>query len=117
MTGYNKGTVVLTLFPNSDLVTAKKRPALIIQADNLNTGLDQVIIAMITSNLSREGHPSRIRVDKGSPEGISAGILTDSIIMTDNLATVRLVEIDKTIGHFPFLEQLDQALKTTLGLK
>jgi len=29
MTNYKKGLVVLTLFPNSDLVTAKRRPALI----------------------------------------------------------------------------------------
>ena len=94
MTKYKKGMVVLTLFPNSDLVTAKRRPALIVQADELNTGLEQIIIAMITSNLSRDGHPSRIRINKESEEGKSAGILTDSIIMTDNLATIRFIEID-----------------------
>src|SRR6266540_3485200 len=34
--------VVLVLFPNSDLGTAKLRPTLVVQADNLNTGLPQV---------------------------------------------------------------------------
>jgi mRNA interferase MazF len=68
MTKYKKGMVVLTLFPNSDLVTAKRRPALIVQADELNTGLEQIIIAMITSNLSRDGHPSRIRINKESED-------------------------------------------------
>lgn len=44
-----RGDVVLVLFPNSDLCTAKRRPALVVQADNLATGLAQTILAMITS--------------------------------------------------------------------
>jgi mRNA interferase MazF len=117
MTKYKKGTVVLTLFPNSDLVTAKRRPALVVQTDEVNTGLEQVIIAMITSNLSREGHLSRVRINKESDEGHSVGILTDSIIMTDNLATVRFIEIDKILGSLPSMEKIDSALKATFGLK
>jgi mRNA interferase MazF len=48
---YHRGDVVLVLFPNSDLRTAKRRPALILQADNLRTGLPQVVIAMISSRV------------------------------------------------------------------
>jgi len=55
---YKHGDLVLVFFPNSNLTTAKRRPALVVQADNLQTGLRQVIIAMITSNLSRANHPS-----------------------------------------------------------
>jgi mRNA interferase MazF len=117
MTNYRRGTVVLTLFPNSDLVTAKRRPALIVQANELNTGLEQVIVAMITSNLSRDGHPSRVRIIKESPEGKSAGILMDSVITTDNLATVRFIEIDRAIGILPSMAKVDRALKKTFGLK
>jgi mRNA-degrading endonuclease toxin of MazEF toxin-antitoxin module len=36
---YNRGDVVLVLFPESNLRTAKRRPALVVQADNLATGL------------------------------------------------------------------------------
>jgi mRNA interferase MazF len=54
------GDVVLVLFPNSDLRTAKRRPALVIQRDELDNGLAQTIVAMISSNLARRGHPSRI---------------------------------------------------------
>jgi len=32
---YKRGDVILVLFPHSDLRTAKLRPALIVQADNL----------------------------------------------------------------------------------
>lgn len=117
MTEYKKGTVVLVFFPNSDLIAAKHRPAVIVQADQLNTGLEQIIAAMVTSNLSREGHPSRIRINKDSEEGKAAGFLTDSIIMTDNLATVRLFEIDRIIGRLSNMDKLDNALKVTFGLK
>ena len=59
---FKRGDVVLVLFPNSDLITAKTRPAIIVQADNLQTGLPQIIIAMITSQIFRAGHPSRVSI-------------------------------------------------------
>lgn len=89
---------------------------MVVQSDDLNTGLEQVIVAMITSNLSREGHPSRIRINKDSDIGKKAGLLTDSIIITDNLATVRLIEIERTIGVLSDMHMIDDALKTTFGL-
>jgi mRNA interferase MazF len=42
-----RGDVVLVLYPDSNLRTAKRRPAVVVQADNLNTGLPQIIVAMI----------------------------------------------------------------------
>src|SRR6266511_5393632 len=42
-----RGDVVLVLFPNSDLRTARRRPALVLQRDNLGSGLEQTIVAMI----------------------------------------------------------------------
>jgi mRNA interferase MazF len=54
----NRGDVVMALFPDSNLRTAKPRPVLVIEADNLNTGIGQTVVAMITSNLTRTGHPS-----------------------------------------------------------
>ena len=53
---YRRGDVVLVLFPDSNLATAKRRPALAIQADQLQTGLAQTIVPMITGNLARSGH-------------------------------------------------------------
>ena len=41
--------------------------------------------------------------------------LTDSVVMTDNLATVAHHEIDQQIGTIP-MEKVDRALKHTLGL-
>jgi mRNA interferase MazF len=110
-----RGDVVLVLFPNSDLRTAKRRPALVLQRDNLASGLGQTIVAMISSNLTRRGHPSRIFVAVTSPEGRAAGIRLDSVVMTDNLATVLESEIDSVLGHLPNMVDVDAALKHTLG--
>jgi mRNA interferase MazF len=65
---YSRGEVVLVIFPDSNLRTAKRRPALVVQANNLATGLSQTIVAMITSNLARGGHPSRVLVQLTTPE-------------------------------------------------
>ena len=110
-----RGDVVLVLYPNSDLRTAKRRPALVIQADDLDTGLDQVIVAMISSRLFRANHGSRVLITVDSAEGASSGLLSDSVVMTDNLATVILPAIDRTIGTLP-MSAVDRALRLTLGL-
>jgi mRNA interferase MazF len=83
-----RGDVVLVLFPNSDLRTAKRRPALVVQRDNLGTGLNQTIVAMISSNPARASHPSRVAIRLSSPAGRTSGLRLDSWLMTDNLATV-----------------------------
>ena len=112
---YNRGEVVLVLFPHSDLRTAKLRPALVVQADNLQTGLPQIIVAMITSRIFRAGHSSRVTVHLSTPDGRESGLLSDSVVMTDNLATIAENEIDRAIGRFP-MAQVDAALRHTLGL-
>ena len=85
---YNRGDVALALFPDSNLRTAKPRPVLVIQADGVNTGLPQTVVAMISSNLARLGHPSRVAIRLTTPEGVSTGLRLDSVIMTDNIATI-----------------------------
>jgi len=53
---------------------------------------------MITSNMSRAGHASRVTLMLNSEEGRQTRILMDSVVMTDNLATVRENEIDRALG-------------------
>ena len=48
-------------------------------------------------------------------EGGTAGIRLDSVVMTDNLATVLESEIDSVLGHLPNIADVDAALKHTLG--
>ncbi len=110
-----RGDIVLVLFPNSDLRTAKTRPALVVQADNLQTGIPQLIVAMVTSRMIRAGHPSRVSVLRASPEGQQSGLLTDSVVMTDNVATIADAVMERVIGSLP-MNKIEVALRRTFGL-
>jgi len=111
----NRGDVALVLFPNSNLSSAKTRPALIVQADGLQTGLPKIIVAMITSQMFRAGYSSRVTILLNSSEGQQSGLLTDSVVMTDNLSTIVISAVYRVIGPLPTAE-IDEALKHTLGL-
>ncbi len=110
-----RGEVILVLFPHADLQGAKTRPAVVVQADDLGAGLPQVVVAMITSRMFRAGHRSRVIVHRDSPAGREAGLLGDSVVMTDNLATIGTFAIDRVIGRLSMTE-IDNALRSTLGL-
>jgi len=110
-----RGDVVLVLFPNSDLRTAKRRPALVLQRDNLASGLNQTIVAMISSNQARANHPSRVEVPLASPEGKASGLRLDSWVMTDNLATVLDSEFDSVLGRMD-MSTVEHALRYTMAL-
>jgi mRNA interferase MazF len=106
----------LVLFPDSNLRTSKRRPALVAQSDRLRTDLPQTIVAMITSNMVRAGPASRVMVRAGSENAKGSGLLMDSVIMTDNLATIHHSEIDRVIGAFAGLKEIDVALRVTLAI-
>lgn len=78
--------------------------------------LPQTAIAMISSNPLRIGHPSRVSIAAASPEGRTAGLRLDSIVMTDNLATVLDDEIESVLGKLTDLTKVETATRHTLGL-
>jgi mRNA interferase MazF len=108
--------VVRVFFPNSNLITSKRRPALVVQADNLATGLSQILLAMITSNLNCANHPSRVLIEVNTNEGKKSGLRLDSVIMTDNIVTVLETEIDSILGRLPDMKAVDNALRHSFGL-
>lgn len=70
---------------------------------------------MITSRMFRAKHPSRLPIRQSEPEGKRSGLLSDSVVMTDNLATIAESEIDRKISVIA-MEKVDVALRHTLGL-
>ena len=116
MISYKQGDIVSVWFPDSNLLTVKKRPGIVLQKDNLNTGLDQLIIGMVTTNLARRGHGSRIFLDITTPVGKATGLVSNSVIMTDNMATVLSSEIHRKFGCYSDLDTLKAAIKFTFGL-
>ena len=111
-----RGDIVLVMFPDSDLRTAKLRPALVVQANNLNSGLAQTVVTMISSNLRRAGHPSRVQIQIASPAGKQTGLHADSVILTDNMRTVLDSGIRQKIGVWPDMPLVDAALRHTLAV-
>jgi mRNA interferase MazF len=97
------------------MVSYKRRPALIVQDETVTTGLSQRVVIQITSNLDRTGD-TRVLVRKDSPDGKAMGILSDSVIVADHLATVLPREIDKVIGRCTCMPEVEIALRRLLGL-
>ena len=95
---------------------AKLRPALIVQADDLDTGLAQNVLVMISSNVRRANHKSRILIESKTEQGKKSGLLFDSVVMTDNLATILTTNVTRIIGNLDEMNQVDDALRHTLGL-
>jgi mRNA interferase MazF len=113
---YKRGDVVLALFPDSNLRTAKPRPVLVVQRDRLNTGLNQIVVAMSTGNMARAGHPSRVPVSLTTPDGQRTGLVTDSVIMTYNLRSILVSHLDRILGAWADMSAVDAALRHTLNL-
>ena len=112
----DRGNVVLVPFPNTDLRSTKLRPALVVQSDHIDSELSQVILAMISSNLRRAGRTPRVMITKDTDYGKASGLLADSVVMTDNLATVLDTYIVRVIGRLPDMRSVDDALRHSLAL-
>ena len=115
MMNCRRGDLVPVMFPNSNLRTSKRRPAVVVQADLLGAELPQMIVAMITSDMDRAGHRSRVILPAASENAKRSGLLMDSVVMTDNLATVHFSEIDRVIGRLSETTEVDDALRATLN--
>lgn len=111
---FKKGDVVLVNYPHSDGISDKLRPALIVQKNT--TDINQITVAMITSR-NRTG-PTRVKIAKNSAANVTMNLLTDSVIVCDNLTTVTYDLINRVIGHTPpeAIVQVDGALIHHLGL-
>ncbi len=68
------------------------------------------------SNMTRKSHKSRVTILLNSTEGKRSGLQNDSVIVTDNLATVQEKFIDKVIGNLPTMNVVELALANTFGL-
>ena len=115
-----RGDVVLVAFPFvvAERVQRKRRPALVVQADQYNRRGSAVIIAAITSTRAHSRLPCKLPVEKASAEGQSAGLKLDSVVDCQTLATVPKEELVRRLGHFPseFMRRTDHALADALGL-
>lgn len=109
-----RGSVVLVAYPDSDLRTFKQRPALIVQNTQVNTGLSQVVVALITSNLRRTG-ATRVAVGRNNVAGKGMRLLVDSVIVCDVLQTVATHAILSVLGNCSVMNEVDTAFADDPG--
>lgn len=114
----SRGDIVLLYAPFVTRRGGKTRPMLIVQNDANNQRMQNTIVATITSNVSRAAEPTQVFIDVATPEGQQTGLLSNSIVSTENLLTVRQTHVRKRIGRLStvLMSQVDDALKHSLAL-
>ena len=114
-----RGDVVLALFPHAAGTPAKRRPALVVQADYYNQRITNVLLAPITSNLARRGDAAHYLIDVATPEGQQSGLRQDSLVSCLNISVVPVSVVGPKIGELatPSMKLIDDCLKAALGIK
>jgi mRNA interferase MazF len=113
-----RGDVVLAWYPFASGTGRKRRPCLVVQNDIDNARLTNTIVSQITSNLRAVREPTHLLIEVSTAEGQQTGLLHDSLISCNNLATIEQALIDRTIGDLSaaMMQQVDACLKAALGI-
>jgi mRNA interferase MazF len=113
-----RGDVVLVTFPFSSGAGAKLRPALVVQSDHNNSRLLNTVLAAITTTTHRTFEATQLLVEVATPEGQQSGLLFDSAVTCETLATVEHRLIQRKIGSLPTysMSAIDACLKAALAI-
>jgi mRNA interferase MazF len=116
---YRRGDIVVVSFPFSSGAGAKSRPALVVQCDANNGRLKNVIVAAITTTTHRSGEPTQLLIEVATPEGQQSGLLHDSVVTCENLATIEQRLIRRKLGSLSpdAMAEIDDCLKASLGIR
>ena len=91
---HKHGDIVLIPIPFTDLTSNKKRPVLILSADQYNEKTEDIIVAAITSNLDNNAYAVKI-----TKSDLTVGnLLHDSCIRADKLYTLSQKIVIKKFG-------------------
>lgn len=116
----NRGDVVLLPITFVSGPGVKVRPAVVVQSDRLNRKLTSVMVAIITSTNSRAKlEPTQLFIDLATTDGQQTGLLHNSTVKCEHLATVDCRDIHRVIGRFSdtLLHYLDSCLMSALDLR
>jgi mRNA interferase MazF len=115
----SRGNVVLCKvpLPTSGLKEFKLRPALIVSKDLNNKRLDDLTIAVCTSNISRSQEPTQYLIE--GDEIIQTGIKVPSVVKCESLITINKSMIIKVLGTLSEngIHKVNECLKDALELK
>ena len=115
----HRGDVILCKvpLPSEELARYKRRPALIVSKDINNERLDDVIVAICTSNISRKQEPTQYLI--AGDEIIQAGIKVPSVVKCESLLTINKSMIMKVLERLSQkgIQQVNACLQDALALK
>lgn len=113
MTAYNRGDIVLVGFIFSDESGRKLRPALVISSAPYHRARQEVVVAAITSRITR-----RLFGDHMIADWKEAGLLFPSLV-TGIFRTIKRSMIERKLGTVSHadLEAVDRQILRSLGLR
>lgn len=113
-----RGDVVLAWFPEASGSGGKRRPCVVIQNNEDNRKIANTMVALITSTLFRRGDKSHVFIDVSSTDGKQTGLLYDSLISCNNLATIEQSFVSKIVGSLAptTLQEMNDCLRAALEL-
>lgn len=121
MIAIHRGDVVLVNFPFiQDFSKSKKRPALVIQQNDVgNRFSSNTIVLAISSKLPSRIYPIHYKIIANTPIGKDAGLTKDSIVQAEIILTIPQTLISKKLGSLPStaMDQIEKRIKVSLALK
>lgn len=115
----SRGNTVLCKvpMPSEELREFKLRPGLIVSKDLNNKRLNDVIIAICTSNISRSQEPTQYLIEGN--EITQTGIKVASVVKCESLLTINKSMIIKILGVLSEdgIHRVNECLKDALELK
>ena len=111
----NRGDVVYVDWPFSDRTGSKVRPAVVVQADFLNTRISDTVLVLISRTHRAPGH-TEVTIDP-SIETLS-GLRYTSVVSCTNFMTIDKNLVQSKRGELSALamQQIEAALKLALDL-
>ena len=96
----------------------KLRPALGVQCDDSNHRLTNVIFAAITTRVHHSDEPTQLLIEIGTLVWRQSGLVKDSVVSCENLATIAQDRVVRRIGSLPndAMTQVNLCLKASLGI-
>jgi len=112
-----RGTIVLTKFPFTDLSASKRRPALIVS--RVESNKQDVIVAFISSVVPVTQSDTDFVLDKSHPAFYDTGLIKKSVFKMGKLSTLDKAIFSGEIGKVSddLMKELEVKLKIALELK
>jgi mRNA interferase MazF len=115
----NRGTILLceVPMPSTQLREFKMRPVVVVSKELNNKRLDDIVVAICTSNIKRPKETTHVFIEGADVK--ASGIRVPSVVRCESLFTINKTMIIQTLGRLPerLRSEMDGCLKDALDLE